>query len=80
MEPAIDSLLDKVDSKYSMVIVSARRARQLLAGARKKVDTPSDKPVTVALQELAAGVLHFEPDERGGDQALRPPAADDRGR
>jgi DNA-directed RNA polymerase subunit omega len=72
VEPAIDSLLDKVDSKYSMVIVSARRARQLLAGARKQVDTPSDKPVTVALQELAAGVLQFEPDEQGGDQALRP--------
>ena len=65
MEPAIDSLLDKVDSKYSMVIVSARRARQLLAGARKQVDTPSDKPVTVALQELAAGQLKYQRTKTG---------------
>ena len=60
MEPAIDSLLPLVDSKYTMVIVSARRARQLLAGARKHVVTPSDKPVTVALQELGAGTLRYQ--------------------
>jgi DNA-directed RNA polymerase subunit omega len=77
VEPAIDSLIDKVDSKYSMVIVSARRARQLLAGARKKVDTPSDKPVTVALQELAAGVLRFEPKEGGDVDPLRPRVTED---
>ena len=78
MEPAIDSLTDKVDSKYSMVIVAARRARQLLAGAKKKVDTPSDKPVTVALQELAAGVLRFEPEEPVGEAASSEAAAESR--
>lgn len=57
MEPAIDSLLDKVDSKYTMVTVAAKRARLLLTGARRQVQTVSDKPVTVALQELGAGAL-----------------------
>lgn len=60
MEPAIDSMLHLVDSKYTMVIVSARRARQLLAGARRHAASRSDKPVTVALEELAAGSLQYQ--------------------
>jgi DNA-directed RNA polymerase subunit omega len=66
VEPAIDTLLHRVDSKYTMVIVAAKRARQLLAGAKKKIDTPSDKPVTVALQELAAGVLQYQRQSTSG--------------
>jgi len=50
--PPISSLLKKVDSRYTLVVVTAKRARQLAEGANKLTDCPSDKPVTVALHEI----------------------------
>jgi DNA-directed RNA polymerase subunit omega len=60
VEPFVDHLMEAVDSKYTMVIVAAKRARQLMGGARRRIETKSDKPVTVALEELAAGVLQYQ--------------------
>jgi DNA-directed RNA polymerase subunit omega len=65
VEPAIDALLDRVDSKYTMVTVAAKRARLLMTGARKRVETGSDKPVTIALQELEAGTLLYQRTKTG---------------
>ncbi len=59
MQPSLDSLLSKVGSKYSLVVVAAKRARQLMEGAEKKVDSVSDKPVTIALEEIAADKVKF---------------------
>jgi len=53
-------LREKVDSRYSLVVIAAKRARQLLEGAPRLVDIDSTKPVTVALQELAQDKLVFE--------------------
>ena len=47
----------RVDSKYALVIAASRRARELMAGAGPLVDTDATKPVTIALQEIAAGRL-----------------------
>jgi DNA-directed RNA polymerase subunit omega len=60
IKPSLDQLMELVDSKYSLVIIGARRGRDLQAGAPKQVDSRSNKPVTVALEELAAGRLFFE--------------------
>lgn len=50
--PAIGSLLKKVDSRYTLVIVTSKRARQLVDGAPKLVNCGSVKPVTVAIHEI----------------------------
>lgn len=50
--PAADKL-DTMESKYALVIVAAKRARQLKDGARKVTDTRSTNPLTVALEEIA---------------------------
>lgn len=52
IEPGISSLLDKVDSRYTLVVAAAKRARQLTEGAHKLTDCDSDKPVTVAINEI----------------------------
>jgi len=52
IEPGISSLLDKVDSRYTLVVAAAKRARQLTDGAHKLTDCESDKPVTVAINEI----------------------------
>lgn len=50
--PPLSSLLSKVDSRYTLVVATAKRARQLADGARKLTRCSSEKPVTVALNEI----------------------------
>lgn len=59
-QPPIDVLREKVDSRYTLVVCAAKRARQLLAGSKPLVDVNSDRPVTIALHELAADKLEYE--------------------
>lgn len=60
--------LDKAGSKYALVIVAAKRARQLKDGARKLVNSASSNPLTVALEELAEGAI--VPLQVGGPEKL----------
>ncbi|GAB3793720.1 DNA-directed RNA polymerase subunit omega [Virgibacillus kimchii] len=58
LEPSIDLLQEKINSKYTLVTLSARRAREI--GETKKVlveDPKSYKYVGVALEEIQAGKL-----------------------
>ncbi len=49
------------ESKFAYVVVAARRARQLMAGAPPLVDRPrSHKPTRVAIEELNHGVLEYQ--------------------
>lgn len=60
IKPPLESLLDRVENKYALVIVAAKRARQLKEGALPMVDVDTGNPVTVALEEIAAGKIRFE--------------------
>ncbi|AIQ68520.1 DNA-directed RNA polymerase subunit omega [Paenibacillus graminis] len=51
--PSIDEMMTKVDSKYSLVVAAARRARVLREGGRTDIKVPrSHKFVGVALEEI----------------------------
>lgn len=51
--PSIDSLVKKVDSKYTLVTLAADRARELADGQPPLIpDAKNKKPVTVALEEI----------------------------
>lgn len=50
--PPLSSLLSKVDSRYTLVVATAKRARQLSDGAHKLTRCVSEKPVTIALNEI----------------------------
>ena len=59
--PPLEDLLLKVDSKYTLVVASAKRARDVMAGKdQPRIETYSNKPVSVALEEIAAGAVYFE--------------------
>ncbi len=64
-QPPLELLRDKVDSRYTLVVCAAKRARQLLEGASKLVEVDSNKPVTIALQELAQDKLQYERSRSG---------------
>lgn len=51
--PSIDSLVKKVDSKYTLVTLAADRARELTDSQPPLIpDAKNKKPVTVALEEI----------------------------
>ena len=51
--PPLSSLLDKVEnSRYTLVVATAKRARQLSEGSHKLTRCASEKPVTIALNEI----------------------------
>ena len=56
VDPSIDYLAEKVDSKYTLVILAAKRAREL---TKPGVNSP-EKEVSVALKEIAADKITYE--------------------
>lgn len=50
---------EKVGSKYRFVILAAQRAKQLMAGARARVELKVPKPFCVAIEELKEGRLNW---------------------
>ncbi|MEE9539386.1 MAG: DNA-directed RNA polymerase subunit omega [candidate division NC10 bacterium] len=55
-----DDLNEKVDSKFRLVIIAAKRSRQLNQGVRPLAQGKSVKPTYIALDELVAGRLEYE--------------------
>ncbi len=56
---------DPPESQFAFVVVAARRARQLMAGAPPLVDSPkSRQPTRIAEEELRKGQLQYEVPER----------------
>ena len=55
--PQLTDLVEKSGSRYSLVIATAKRARQISAGAMPLVSCKSNKSVTIAINEIADGAL-----------------------
>lgn len=54
--PSADKL-ESWGSKYSLVVLAAKRAKQIKSGAPPLIPTSSKNPLTIALEEIAAGVI-----------------------
>lgn len=54
----VEDCLDKVDNRFSLVLIAAKRARQLATGGKDPyVAWENDKPTVVALREIAEGYV-----------------------
>lgn len=51
-EPNLNSILEKVDCRYTLVVEVAKRARQLVDGAEPLTDAPNPNPVSQAAREI----------------------------
>ena len=83
MDPKIEDLLERVDARFTLVTLSARRARQinsyynqlsegLGAIVPPQVASTSRKPLSIALEEIAADKIigvRRQPAEADGDEA-----------
>ncbi len=52
----------QVDSKYRLIILAAKRSKQLQRGAqpRIEIDPQKHKPTRIALEEVIRGRVHFD--------------------
>ncbi|HHL2033042.1 DNA-directed RNA polymerase subunit omega [Clostridium perfringens] len=63
INPSIVDLLKRVEDRYSLVILSAKRARQIIDGAEAFVDVESNKPLTIAINEIDEGFVNYKDTE-----------------
>lgn len=60
INPSIVDLLERVDNRYYLIVMTARRARQLIEGDKPLVEVDSTKPVTIAINEIDSGAITYE--------------------
>ena len=60
----------EVDSKYRLIILAAKRSKQLQRGAqpRIEIDPQKHKPTRIALEEVMRGRVHFDIKEDGQEE------------
>ena len=51
------------NSRYSIVLATSKRARQLIAGAEPMVNYPLNKPLSIAVEEVYKGKVNIIPAE-----------------
>lgn len=62
LDPPMKKLLDQVPSRYQLVNVVAHEARQIASKAEDEGYPLDEKPVTLALQKVAAGEADIQRD------------------
>lgn len=87
--PPVDDLLERVDSKYRLVLFAAKRARQINAyyaqlgeGLLENVGplvevSPQEKPLSIALREIQGGQLEYQEIDPQAEAAARAQAMSD---
>jgi DNA-directed RNA polymerase subunit omega len=58
-----------VNSRYSIVLATAKRARQLIDGAKSDCDAPGKKPLSIAVEEMNLGKLKVLGEEETEEEA-----------
>jgi DNA-directed RNA polymerase subunit omega len=56
----VEDCLEKVPNRFALVLLVAKRAKQLLKGAEMTVATRGNKNIVAALREVAAGNVNFD--------------------
>jgi DNA-directed RNA polymerase subunit omega len=60
----VEDCLPLVDNRFALVLLGAKRARQLMAGARPIIEISKNKPPVLSLREIATGRVKFDRDVR----------------
>lgn len=56
--PALNDLISKAGNKYSLVLATAKRAREIVEGDEPLVKIKIDNPVTIATNEISEAMIH----------------------
>ncbi len=58
----VEDCLEKVNNRFALVILVAKRAKQLLKGVQPVVQMKSNKYIVTSLREVAAGKVYYDSD------------------
>ena len=53
----VEDCLENIENRFQLVLVAAKRARQLASAAEPCVERENDKPTVLALREIAGGFV-----------------------
>lgn len=74
----VEDCLEHVDNRFELVLLAARRARQISKGADPMVPEDNDKPTVIALREIAENLISdIGMDEMETRQEMAAIASDD---
>ena len=59
VKPTTQELLEKTDTKFRLVIATAKRARQIAEGSEVLTKVKEESPVTLAANEIAEGKVNI---------------------
>ena len=57
--PSINTIRTKADSRYTLVILAAKRARDIIDGMPKLTEEEVSKPVSIAANEIAEDLITY---------------------
>jgi DNA-directed RNA polymerase subunit omega len=73
--PPINEIREKADSRYTLVVLAAKRARDLIAGKPSLTTSDSGVPISIAAEEIMEDLITYsrpeaEPDAEAQETAL----------
>ena len=69
-KPTVTELLTKAENRYELVIMTAKRARQIAEGAEKLTDVNEESNVTIAANEIAEGKVKIDKGEEAFEEMV----------
>lgn len=64
LEPSIKLMKQKADSRYTLSIMAAKRARDLIEGKPRLTEVDIDKPVSIAVHEIAEDLITYRREDK----------------
>ncbi|MGN0711091.1 MAG: DNA-directed RNA polymerase subunit omega [Anaerovoracaceae bacterium] len=68
--PSINEIRKKADSRYTLVILAAKRARDIIDGKPKLTEADTEKPVSIAANEIAEDLITYSRENYTGEDDL----------
>lgn len=57
--PSINKIREKVDSRYTLVVLASKRSRDIIDGMPKLTEAEVEKPVSIAANEIAENLITY---------------------
>jgi DNA-directed RNA polymerase subunit omega len=63
--PPLNQLMQKVDSKYTLIVLAAKRARALISKDAEMINENQSNPVSIALNDITQGKVTWKRTKEG---------------
>ena len=60
VEPNVLELLEKAESRYTLVVEASKRGRQIVGGSQPLIDASDMKPLKTAVEEIRRGLITYD--------------------